>query len=206
MELKVVDLNQNETGTISVKDEFFAVEPRVDILNRVVNWQRAARQAGTHKTKGISEISGTTKKPFAQKGSGNARQGSLRSAQMRGGATIFGPVVRSHAFSLNKKVRKLGLRMAVSGRAAEQKLMVLDALSADITKTKQFAAALKGFEARKCLIIADGEQQERIAGLIKNIPNVNILPTVGLNVYSILNHDLLLVAKDSVEKVEARLV
>lgn len=205
MELKVIDLNRKETGTVSVNDNFFTVQPRQDILNRVVNWQRAKAQQGTHKTKGISEISGTTKKPFKQKGTGNARQGSLRSAQMRGGATIFGPVVRSHAHSLNKKIRKLGLRMAVSDRVASEKLLVLDSINENISKTKQLAEVLKGFDARKYLIIADGEHQQTLLRLAKNIPNVNILPSAGLNVYSILSHDLLIVQKDSIQTVEARL-
>ena len=116
MKLDVITLDNKVQGKIELSDDVFGVEPRKDILFRVVNWQLAKRRAGTHSTKVISEVSGTTKKPFAQKGTGRARQGSLRSPQMRGGATIFGPVVRDHGFSLLKKVRALGLKMALSSK------------------------------------------------------------------------------------------
>ena len=118
MKIAVKNLQNAEVGQIELADAIYGLELRSDILHRVVNWQRAKSQTGNHKTKGISEIQGTSKKPFKQKGTGNARQGSLRSAQMRGGATIFGPLVRSHAYSLPKKIRALGLKMALSSKAA----------------------------------------------------------------------------------------
>lgn len=123
MKCDVITLDNSAAGSIELADDVFGLEVRVDLLQRVVRWQLAKRQAGTHKTKGISEISGTTKKPFKQKGTGRARQGSMRSAQFRGGATIFGPVVRSHAHDLPKKVRALGLKTALSAKLAEQKLV-----------------------------------------------------------------------------------
>ena len=129
MKLKVNNLDNKEVGDIELADEVFGLPVRRDILARVVNWQLAKRRAGTHKTKGISDISGTTKKPYKQKGTGRARQGSLRSPQFRGGAVIFGPVVRSHEFGLQKKVRRLGLKTALSAKQAEGKLVVIDAAS-----------------------------------------------------------------------------
>ena len=126
MKVDVITLDNKVQGQIELSQDIFGIAPRKDILFRVVNWQLAKRRAGTHSTKVISEVSGTTKKPFAQKGTGRARQGSLRSPQMRGGATIFGPVVRDHGFSLLKKVRALGLKMALSSKMEEKKLVVID--------------------------------------------------------------------------------
>src|SRR5277367_6482003 len=135
MKLTVRNLDNQEVGDIELADEVFGLPIRRDILARVVNWQLAKRRAGTHKTKGISEIQGTTKKPYKQKGTGRARQGSLRSPQFRGGAVIFGPVVRSHAFGLQKKVRRLALKTALSAKHAEGKLVVLDKAASDAPKT-----------------------------------------------------------------------
>src|SRR5579884_4414548 len=136
MKLPVKNLANEAVGEIDLDDAVFAVPVREDLIFRAVNWQLAKRRAGTHKTKGISEISGTTKKPYKQKGTGRARQGSLRSPQFRGGATIFGPVVRDHGFSLQKKVRRLGLKTALSAKAAEGKLVVIDAAKVAEAKTK----------------------------------------------------------------------
>src|ERR1700675_1765955 len=136
MKLKIRDLDNKEVGDIEPAEEVFGLSVRGDILARVVNWQLAKRRAGTHKTKGISDISGTTKKPYKQKGTGRARQGSLRSPQFRGGARIFGPVVRSHEFGLQKKVRRLGLKTALSAKQAEGKLVVIDEATVAEAKTK----------------------------------------------------------------------
>src|ERR1700686_3912325 len=131
MKLTVRNLDNQEVGDIELAEEAFGLPVRRDILARVVNWQLAKRRSGTHKTKGISDISDTTKKPYKQKGTGRARQGSLRSPQFRGGAVIFGPVVRSHEFGLHKKVRKLVLKTALSAKQAEGKLVVLDKAAVD---------------------------------------------------------------------------
>src|SRR5258708_19696421 len=139
MKLTVRNFANEEVGDIELADEVFELPVRHEMLARVVNWQLAKRRAGTHKTKGISEISGTTTKPYKQKATGRARQGSLRSPQFRGGARIFGPVVRSHAFDLQKKVRKLALKTALSAKQAEGKLIVLDHASIDQPKTKVLA-------------------------------------------------------------------
>src|SRR5436853_294223 len=140
MKLPVRNLDNQEVGDIELAEEVFGLPVRRDILARLVNWQLAKRRAGTHKTKGVSDISGTTKKPYRQKGTGRARQGSLRSPQFRGGAVIFGPVVRSHAFDLQKKVRRLGLKTALSATQAEGKLIVIDEAQIGDAKTKVLRA------------------------------------------------------------------
>src|SRR5579872_3044222 len=153
MKLPVKSLDNKAAGDIEVADDIFGLPVRKDILARMVQWQLAKRRAGTHKTKGISEIQGTTKKPWKQKGSGRARQGSLRSPQFRGGAVIFGPVVRSHAFDLQKKVRRLGLKTALSAKQAEGKLVVIDAARFEEAKTKALRAQLDKLGWDSVLII-----------------------------------------------------
>src|SRR6267378_2219454 len=143
MKLTVRNLDNQEVGDIELAEEVFGLPVRRDILARVVNWQLAKRRAGTHKTKGISDISGTTKKPWAQKGTGRARAGSLRSPQFRGGAAIFGPVVRSHEYSLPKKIKALGLKMALSSKAAENNLVIIADGNLKSAKTKDFTLNLK---------------------------------------------------------------
>src|SRR3989454_10652778 len=153
MKLTVRNFANEEVGDIELADEVFGLPVRRDILARMVNWQLAKRRAGTHKAKGISDIQGTTKKPFKQKGGGRARQGSLRSPQFRGGAVIFGPVVRSHEFGLQKKVRRLALKTALSAKQAEGKLVVIDAAKIDEAKTKALRARLDALGWESVLII-----------------------------------------------------
>src|SRR5215469_5454099 len=143
MKLTVRNLDNKEVGDIELADEVFGLPVRRDILARVVSWQLAKRRAGTQKTKGVSEISGTTKKPYKQKGTGRARQGSLRSPQFRGGAVIFGPVVRSHEFGLQKKVRRLALKTALSAKQAEGKLIIVDEARLDEARTKVLRARIE---------------------------------------------------------------
>ena len=204
MKLKVHNLDNKEVGDIDLADEVFGLPVRNDILARVVNWQLAKRRAGTHKTKGISDISGTTKKPYKQKGTGRARQGSLRSPQFRGGAVIFGPVVRSHEFGLQKEVRKLGLKTALSAKQAEGKLVVIDAANVAEAKTKALRAqfATLGWES---VLIIDGAVDEGFAKAARNLPKVDVLPQQGANVYDILRRDTLVLTRDAVQHLEARL-
>jgi large subunit ribosomal protein L4 len=204
MKLKVHSLDNQEIGDIDLADEVFGLPVRGDILARVVNWQLAKRRAGTHKAKGISDISGTTKKPYKQKGTGRARQGSLRSPQFRGGARIFGPVVRSHEFGLQKKVRKLGLKTALSAKQAEGKLVVIDAASVTEAKTKALRAQFGALGWESVLII-DGVVDEGFAKAARNLPKVDVLPSVGANVYDILRRDTLVLTRSAVEQLEARL-
>jgi large subunit ribosomal protein L4 len=205
MKLSVRNLDNEEVGDIELADEVFGLPLRRDILARVVNWQLAKRRAGTHKTKGISDISGTTKKPYKQKGTGRARQGSLRSPQFRGGAVIFGPVVRSHEFDLQKKVRRLGLKTALSAKQAEGKLVVLDAAKFDEAKTKALRARLQAFGWDSVLIIDGATLDEGFARAARNIPKVDLLPQQGANVYDILRRDTLVLTRDAVQSLEARL-
>jgi large subunit ribosomal protein L4 len=205
MKLAVRNLDNQEVGDIDLADDVFGLPVRRDILARVVNWQLAKRRAGTHKAKGISDISGTTKKPYKQKGTGRARQGSLRSPQFRGGAVIFGPVVRSHAFGLQKKVRRLGLKTALSAKHAEGKLVVLDAARSDEAKTKALRVRLDAFGWGSVLIIDGSELDENFARAARNLPKVDVLPQQGANVYDILRRDTLVLTRAAVQSLEARL-
>jgi large subunit ribosomal protein L4 len=205
VKLPVRNLDNQEVGDIELADDIFGLPVRRDILARVVNWQLAKRRAGTHKTKGISDISGTTKKPYKQKGTGRARQGSLRSPQFRGGAVIFGPVVRSHEFDLQKKVRRLGLKTALSAKQAEGKLVVLDAARVEEPKTKALRSRLDAFGWDSVLIIDGGEIDENFARAARNLPKVDVLPQQGANVYDILRRDTLVLTRAAVERLEARL-
>ena len=205
MKTKVISLDNQSVGEIDLSDDVFGLAVRNDLLHRMVSYQLSKRRAGTHKTKGISEISGTTKKPFNQKGGGRARQGSLRSAQFRGGATIFGPVVRSHAFDMPKKVRKLALKVALSAKAAEGKLVVLDKAASAAPKTKALAAQFKALGWNSVLVIDGAAVEGNFALASRNIPHVDVLPEAGANVYDILRRDTLVLTKDAVAALEARL-
>jgi len=205
MKTAVKTLENKSAGEIELADEIFAVPVRRDILARMVNWQLAKRRAGTHKTKGISEIQGTTKKPWRQKGTGRARQGSLRSPQFRGGAVIFGPVVRSHEFGLQKKVRRLALKTALSAKQAEGKLVVLEKASVKEPRTKVLAQKFEKLGWRSVLIIDGPSVDENFARAARNIPEVDVLPQQGANVYDILRRDTLVLTRDAVQHLEARL-
>lgn len=208
MQVKIHNLSGDEIGDIELSDDVFGKPVRVDLLHRVVNWQLAKRQAGTHKTKGVSEIAGRGARPYRQKGTGRARQGSTRSPQFRGGATIFGPVVRSHAHDLPKKVRKLGLKTALSAKVAEQKLIVIDTVGAETPKTKDLVSQLAPFGWDSVLFIdtgIDGDSKVNFARALQNIPKFDYLPTDGANVYDILRRNTLVISKDAVHLLEARL-
>jgi large subunit ribosomal protein L4 len=205
MRLTVQTLDNEEVGDIELADEVFGLPVRQDILARVVNWQLAKRRAGTHKTKGISEIQGTTRKPYKQKGTGRARQGSLRSPQYRGGARIFGPVVRSHGFDLQKKVRRLGLKTALSAKQSEGKLVVIDAARIDDPKTKALRTCLATLGWDSVLIIDGPTVDQSLARAARNLPRVDVLPQQGANVYDILRRDRLVLTREAVRHLEARL-
>jgi large subunit ribosomal protein L4 len=205
MKIDVVNLDAQNVGSIELASEVFGVEVRRDILARMVNYQLAKRRAGTHKTKQIWEVSGTTKKPYNQKGTGRARQGSLRSAQFRGGGVIFGPVVRSHAHDLPKKVRALAMRCALSAKAADGKLVILDATSVPSPKTKELVSLLSKLNLANALFIDGQDVNVNFALASRNIPYIDVLPQQGANVYDILRRDTLVLTKDAVHALEARL-
>ncbi len=203
MQVAITTLDNAEAGTAELPDAIFAATPRADIMARVVHWQLAKRRSGNHKVKGLSEVSGTTKKPYKQKGTGNARQGSLRSPQFRTGGVVHGPVVRDHGYDLPKKVRRLGLISALSQKQAEGKLVVLDAASG-AAKTKDLAAKLKALGWSSALIV-DRTVDAGFLRASRNIPRIDVLPTVGANVYDILKHDVLVVTAAGVEGLRERL-
>jgi large subunit ribosomal protein L4 len=205
MKLPVKNLANESVGEIELDDAIFAVPVRQDLIFRAVNWQLAKRRSGNHKTKGISEISGTTKKPYNQKGTGRARQGSLRSPQFRGGARIFGPVVRSHEHDLTKKVRKLALKTALSAKAAAGQLIVIDEAVAESHKTKALAVNFKTMGLESFLVIDGAVLNENFVRAARNIPLVDVLPSQGANVYDIIRRNILVLTKSAVSDLEARL-
>lgn len=205
MKATVKNLENADVGTIDLLEAVFGIEPRRDILTRMVNYQLAKRRSGNHAVKGISQVNGTTKKPWAQKGTGRARQGSLRSPQFRKGGVIFGPVVRDHAHDLPKKVRQLALRMALATKQQDGKLIVLDAAKLTERKTKVLAEKLKGMGLVSALIIDGANLEENFAKAARNLPKIDVLPEQGANVYDILRHDTLVLTRNAVEQLQERL-
>lgn len=205
MKAVVKTLENKDAGEITLDKDVFGLPAREDILQAAVRYQLNKRRAGTHKTKGISEISGTGKKPFRQKGTGSARAGSLRTPIHRGGATVFGPLPRSHATDMPKKVRKLALKTALSVKAANDKLIILDDAAAKTHKTKPMADALKALGIESAVIIGGGEVDVNFERATNNIPKIDVLPSQGANVYDILRRDVLVLTKDAVAQLTERL-
>jgi large subunit ribosomal protein L4 len=204
MEFKITTLEGKESGKVELSDAIFGLEPRVDILQRCVNWQLAKRQRGTHKAKGRAEVWRTGKKMYAQKGTGGARHGSARVPQFRGGGRAFGPVVRSHAIDLPKKVRALALRHALSSKAKDGGLIVIDKASVKDTKTKALAAQFGKLGFDNALIIDGSEVEANFRSAARNIPNVDVLPVQGINVYDIMRRKTLVLTKAALDALEAR--
>jgi len=206
MKVKVLDLGNKEVGDIELNSEIFGQEfVREDIIKLVIDWQRAKAMAGTHQTKTVSDVSGTTRKPFKQKGTGNARQGSLRSAQMRGGGVSHGPVARSHATKLPKKVRKLGMKHALSEKFAEGKLLIVDSLALDQPKTSSLVELLNNFSAKSFFMISGNHVDDNLALAAYNIPHTVVVPQIGANVYDIIKHEYVLMSREAVDALEKRL-
>lgn len=205
MKCDVISLENKTVGSIDLDDTVFGVPVRTDILARMVNWQLAKRRAGTHKTKGISEVSGTTKKPFRQKGTGRARQGTTRAPQMRGGGVVFGPVVRSHAHDLTKKVRRLALKTALSAKQADGKLVVIENIKLKEAKTSMLVKSLKTLGWKSALIIDGAEVDANFARAASNLFELDVLPCQGANVHDILRRDTLVLTQDAVAKLVERL-
>ena len=197
MKINVVALDSKKAGSIDVSDSIFAIEPRADIVARVVKWQLAKRRAGTHKVKGRSEIARTKAKMYNQKGTGRARHGAASVVQFRGGGVVHGPVVRSHGHSLNKKVRALGLRSALSAKQAAGKIIVLDELKAD-GKTAALKAQLAKLGAQNALIIGGESVDENFGRAAANLAHIDVLPQQGINVYDVIRRDMLVLSKDAV--------
>ncbi len=204
MKKSIKTLDGAEAGEIELKDEIFALEPRQDILHTVVNWQLAKRRGGNRRVMTRSEVDRSTRKIVKQKGSGGARHGAASVGQFRGGAKTMGPVVRSHAYDLPKKVRALGLKVALSTKAHADNLVILDAASVAEPKTKALAAKLAALGLKSALVI-DGAVDEGFARAARNLPLVDVLPVAGLNVYDILRREKLVLTKAAVAAIEERL-
>jgi large subunit ribosomal protein L4 len=206
MKASVRNLQNKVVGEIELPEALFGAEVRSDLLARVVQWQLAKRRSGNHKTKGISDIQGTTAKPWAQKGTGRARQGSLRSPQFRKGAVIFGPVVRDHGYGMPKKVRVQALCAALSSKQAEGKLIIIDQVKLAAIKTKPMVAALKTLGITTSALIIDGaEPDANFLKSVRNIMNIDVLPSQGANVYDILRRDTLVLTQGAIEQLKERL-
>ncbi|MDO9059789.1 MAG: 50S ribosomal protein L4 [Bradyrhizobium sp.] len=204
MELNVTTLEGKAAGSVQLSDAIFGLEPRKDIIQRCVNWQLAKRQAGTHKTQGRADVWRTGKKMYKQKGTGGARHGSARVPQFRGGGRAFGPVVRSHAFDLPKKVRALALRHALSAKVKDGGLIVIESAVLEAAKTKALVGHFSGLGLTNALIIDGAEVHNGFAAAARNIPNIDVLPIQGINVYDILRRHKLVLTKAALDALEAR--
>ena len=205
MKTDVIKLDAAKAGSIELSDAIFGLEPRADILHRVVRYQLAKRQAGTHKVKTRSETSYSTKKIYRQKGTGGARHGSRNAPIFRGGGIYKGPTPRSHAHDLTKKFRALGLKHALSAKVAAGELVIIDEAVLADGKTKALSSLLKDLGWKRALIIDGAEVNENFARAARNIDGIDVLPSAGANVYDILRRDTLVLTKAAVEALEARL-
>jgi len=204
MELKVTSLDGTSSGSVQLSDEIFGLEPRPDLIQRCVRWQLAKRRAGTHAVKNRADIWRTGKKMYAQKGTGQARHGSARVNLFRGGGRSFGPVVRSHEHGLPKKVRALALRHALSSKAKDGGLIVIETTQLKDAKTKALAAQFEKLGVNSALIIDGAEVNAGFQKAARNIPNIDVLPVQGINVYDILRRGKLVLTKAAVDALEAR--
>jgi large subunit ribosomal protein L4 len=201
---KVALYNQNgaTVGEIELNDSVFGIEPNKHVLFEAVIMQRASLRQGTHKTKNRAEVSGGGRKPWRQKGTGRARQGSIRSPQWRGGGTVFGPVPRSYSYKLPKKVRRLAIKSALSSKVLENNIIVLDNLTLEAPKTKEMVKILNNLSVDRKALIVTADVNENVTLSARNIPGVTVVTENGINVLDVLNHDKLVITKAAVEKVE----
>ncbi len=204
MDLKVTTLDGDSAGSITVSDAIFGLEPRADILQRVVRWQLAKRRAGTHDVKNRAEIARTGKKMYKQKGTGGARHGSKRANLFRGGGRSFGPTPRDHAHDLPKQVRALGLRLALSAKARSAEIIVVDHAVMAEPKTAQLVERFGKLGLTNALVVSGAEVDTNFGKAARNIPNVDVLPIQGINVYDILRREKLVLTKAAIEALEAR--
>lgn len=204
MELKINSFKGKEVGALEVLDDVFGLVPRADILQRVIRWQLARRQQGMHHTQTRSDVSRTGSKMYKQKGTGRARHSSARVSQFRGGGKAHGSVLRQHAFSLPKKIRALGLKHALSSKVVSNNIIVVDSFDIKETKTKIFAQAIDKLGWTNALMIVPAEAAKNLSRLAGNIPNIDVLPVQGINVYDILRRNKLILSKEAVATLEER--
>jgi large subunit ribosomal protein L4 len=205
MELKITTLDGEEKGSVSLSDTIFGLEPREDLIQRCIVWQLAKRRAGTHKVKGRAEIWRTGKKMYKQKGTGGARHGSQRANLFRGGGRSFGPVVRSHAIELPKKVRVLALKHALSAKAKDGGIILIEDAKLAQTKTKSLRGHFAKLGVANALVIDGAEIDSGFRLAARNIPNIDVLPIQGINVYDILRRNTLILTRAALDALEARL-
>lgn len=205
MKLDVIKLDGGKAGSVDLDEAMFGLEPRVDILHRVVRWQRNNAQAGTHKVKTRREVSYSTKKIYRQKGTGGARHGARSAPIFRGGGVYKGPTPRSHGHELTKKFRKLGLKHALSAKMAEGRVVIIDSIAMDAAKTSVLAKQVKEMGWKRALIIDGVDVDANFVQAARNIEGLDVLPTMGANVYDILKRDTLVITKAGIEALEARL-
>ena len=205
MQVDILNLDDKSVGKVELQYGIFGIDPRADILHRVVTWQRANARAGTHAVKTVSDVAGSGKKAFKQKKTGNAREGERYNVHMRGGGVVHGPVVRDHNIDLPKKIRNLGLKMALSSKLKEGALIVIDSEKMKEAKTGTLAKQLKKMNIASALFVGAEKVDENFKKSAANIINVDVLPTIGLNVLDILKHEKLVLTADAVKAVEARL-
>jgi large subunit ribosomal protein L4 len=191
-----------QVGEIELNDSVFGIEPNNHVLFEAVVMQRASLRQGNHKVKNRSEVRGGGRKPWRQKGTGRARQGSIRSPQWRGGGIVFGPTPRSYSYKLPKKVRRLAIKSALSSKVLAENILVLESLAFEAPKTKEFTNVLRGLSVEKKALIVTADLDENVALSARNIPGVTVVTADGINVLDVLNHDQLIMTKAAVEKVE----
>ncbi|MFA7188142.1 MAG: 50S ribosomal protein L4 [Alphaproteobacteria bacterium] len=205
MQIDIINFDGKKTGTADLNDAIFGLEPRADILHRVVVWQRANARAGTHLVKTVSDVAGSGRKAFKQKKTGNARQGEKYNVHMRGGGVVHGPVLRDHNIDLPKKIRSLGLKMALSSKVKEGTLIVIDSEKMSAVKTATMSKTLKKMKLDSALFVGANSLDSNFKKSVANIINIDALPTMGLNVLDILKHKNLVLTADAVKAVEKRL-
>jgi len=205
MQIDIINFDGKKTGTAELSDAIFGLEPRADILHRVVTWQRANARQGTHLVKTVSDVAGSSRKAFKQKKTGRARQGEKQNVHMRGGGVVHGPVLRSHAIDLPKKIRSLGLKMALSSKVKEGSLIILDSEKVKEAKTGAMAKTLGKLKLDSVLFVGAETIDTNFKKSIANIPYIDVLPTMGLNVLDIIKHKNLVLTADAVKAIEKRL-
>ena len=205
MKINLIKLDGKKIGDINIDDNIFNIDPRIDLMSRVVNWQLSKRRVGSHSVLSRSDISLTKSKAFKQKGTGRARRGANSVVQFRGGGVAHGPVVRSHEHKLNKKIRKLGLKSALSIKSKENNLIIIDKLESD-GKTSSLKKNFDKLKINSCCVIQDGNISSEFKRAINNIPNSKVISQIGANVYDILKYNKLLITKEAVKMLQERLI
>jgi len=195
-------VNGSQVGEVELSENVFGVQPNVHVLHSAVLLQQAAERQGTHKTKGRSEVRGGGRKPWKQKGTGRARQGSIRSPQWVGGGTVFGPVPRTYGFKLPKKVRRLAIKSALSSKVIDNDIIVLDQLTLAAPKTKEFVGILNSLKVARKALVVTATYEDNVALSARNIPGIKFVAAEGINVLDVLQHDKLIITKEAVEKVQ----